>query len=110
MVIIYLAVLTIVIANSTGGTVSKVFVLGGNGLLGSATIRSLLNISMVKYEITILNRGNWYWDTEKIIKPYVTHIECTRGDGFRESCTQLHGATFDTIIDFSSYDPLDVEV
>ena len=91
---------------------TKLLLLGGNGLLGSAAVSAILNSAGSSgFEVTLLSRGNWYWDTEKLIKPFVHHIKCTRGEGFRESCTRLQmGQVYDTIVDFSSYDPLDVEV
>ncbi|XP_057306164.1 uncharacterized protein LOC130644534 [Hydractinia symbiolongicarpus] len=90
--------------------VHNVLLLGGNGLLGSAVTQMLLRVKDVKYNITILNRGNWYWDTENIIKPFVNHIKCSREDGFREMCTQLADNTkYDSVVDFSAYDPLDIE-
>ena len=45
------------------------------------------------------------------VKPYVNHIKCSRGDGFRQLCSQLTNETFyDAVVDFSAYHPLDIEV
>ena len=91
--------------------ISNILLLGGNGLLGSATVKKLLLFESTKYKITVLNRGNWYWDTDVTVKPYVKHIRCDRGDGFRESCPRLgDGTMYDAVVDFSGYHPLDVEV
>lgn len=87
----------------------NILMLGGNGMLGSATVQSILG--QLDVNLTLLSRGNWYWDTEDLIKPYVTHVKCYRGEGFQDECAiAFNGVVYDTIIDFSSYDPLDVEV
>ena len=87
----------------------NILMLGGNGMLGSATVQSILG--QLDFNLTLLSRGNWYWDTEDLIKPYVTHVKCYRGEGFQDECAiAFNGVVYDTIIDFSSYDPLDVEV
>jgi len=79
-------------------------------MMGSATTRLFME-EVSNFNITVVNRGNWYWDTEEDIKPFVHHYKCTRGDGFRELCPQLNdGLFYDTIIDFSCYHPLDIEV
>ncbi|XP_065653466.1 uncharacterized protein LOC136080580 [Hydra vulgaris] len=88
---------------------SNILILGGNGMLGSATVHSLLKYPG-QYNITIVNRGNWYWDTESTVKPFVKHFECTRGDGFREECAIIANIdSYDVVIDFSAYNPLDIE-
>ena len=88
----------------------NILMLGGNGMLGSATVQSIL-VQLGDVNLTLLSRGNWYWDTEDLIKPYVTHVKCYRGEGFQDKCAiAFNGVVYDTIIDFSSYDPLDVEV
>lgn len=88
----------------------NILMLGGNGMLGSATVQSILG-QLGDVNLTLLSRGNWYWDTEDLIKPYVTHVKCYRGEGFQDECAiAFSGVVYDTIIDFSSYDPLDVEV
>ncbi|XP_032218471.1 uncharacterized protein LOC5518064 [Nematostella vectensis] len=85
-------------------TVKKFLVLGGNGLMGSELV-SLLNIQPAT-DITIVNRGNWYWDSYHRIKPFVTHVKCDRF--IIHDCTQLKKVAeskffFDVVFDFSSY-------
>ena len=88
----------------------NVLILGGDGMMGSATTRLLMQ-DKSKFNLTLINRGNWYWDSEEEIKPFVHSYECTRGDGFREMCIHLYNDLyFDAIIDFSCYHPLDMEV
>lgn len=79
-------------------------VFGGNGLLG-AEIVSLLRLRPGS-DITIVNRGNWYWDTKFRIKPYVRHIKCDRWE--IKECKPLarlikEEKYFDMVYDFSSY-------
>ena len=90
---------------------ANILILGGNGMLGSATVHSLLKDDE-HHNIVIVNRGNWYWDTASTVKPFVKHFECTRGDGFREECADLANIDgfYDVIVDFSAYNPLDIEV
>lgn len=91
----------------------NILVLGGDGMLGSATVKHFIegNKREQRYNLTLLNRGNWYWDTEETIKPLVHHFQCTRGDGFRENCQKLYdGVVYDVVVDFSCYHPLDMEV
>ena len=88
----------------------NVLILGGDGMMGSATTRLLMK-EKSKFNLTLVNRGNWYWDSEEEIKPFVNSYECTRGDGFRDTCIHLYdNLYYDAIIDFSCYHPLDMEV
>lgn len=38
--------------------------------------------------VTIVNRGNWYWDSKERIKPHVNYINCDRKNKL-SSCTEL---------------------
>jgi len=89
----------------------NILLLGGNGLLGSAAVEALLKANTDnQYNITKLNRGNWYWDTEVTVKPFVHHIQCERGDEFQDDClVKDNGVYYEAIIDFSCYHPLDME-
>lgn len=97
------------ILHNVSGGMKNILILGGDGMMGSATTTMLMN-AKGKFNLTLVNRGNWYWDTEETIKPFVNSYQCTRGDGFRETCTQLDdGLIYEAIIDFSCYHPLDME-
>ena len=88
-------------------------VFGGNGLLGAELV-SLLRLRQ-RADITIINRGNWYWDTKFRIKPFVKHIKCDRYT--IKSCKEFQKLIeekgfFDMVYDFSSYrsDHLQVKI
>ena len=51
----------------------NILILGGDGMMGSATTKLLMK-QKPKFNLTLVNRGNWYWDTEESIKPFVHHI------------------------------------
>jgi len=83
----------------------KILIFGGNGFLGSDTAEKLIDGGD---SITIVNRGNWYWDSEKRIKPFVKHINCDR-DIELIKCEELVSFVneidkFDAVVDFSSYE------
>lgn len=86
--------------SSQGGR--KILVFGGNGFIGSETVRRLLDRGD---QITIVNRGNWYFDSEERIKPYVSaHFKCNRDRLLELECEELLTSGFyDVVIDFSSY-------
>ena len=82
----------------------RILVFGGNGFIGSATVTRLISAG---HEVVTVNRGNWYWDSGFVIKPYVTQITCDRLYKL-ERCTGLldllnNGTEFDVVIDFSAY-------
>ena len=58
----------------------KILSFGGNGNIGSEVLFRLINDPQDQYEIYLVSRGNWYWDTKERIAPFVTHINCDRGD------------------------------
>jgi len=80
----------------------KILVFGGNGFIGSETVRRLLDRGD---QITIVNRGNWYFDSEERIKPYVSaHFKCNRDKLLEIECEELMTSDYyDAVIDFSSY-------
>ena len=80
----------------------KILVFGGNGFIGSETVRRLIDRGD---EITIVNRGNWYFDSEARIKPFVSaHFKCNRDQLLEIECEELlTSGSYDAVIDFSSY-------
>ena len=80
----------------------RILVFGGNGFIGSETVRRLLDKGD---EITIVNRGNWYFDSEERIKPFVSeHFRCNRDKLLEIECEELlTSGYYDAVIDFSSY-------
>ncbi|XP_065053475.1 uncharacterized protein LOC135682488 [Rhopilema esculentum] len=86
----------------------RVLVLGGNGFLGSETVENLMDNY---YEVTILNRGNKYFDSDKRIDAYVKHrIICDRDTLIRKTCPTLaKSGKYDAVIDFSAYTPMQME-
>lgn len=83
------------------GTVKRVLVFGGNGLIGAASVDRMLEQG---HELTLVTRGNWYWDTEETIKPRVNHVKCDRMKKLRD-CWAQFPEYFDAIVDFSGFDP-----
>lgn len=53
--------------------------------MGASTVERLLQRGD---NVTIVNRGNWYWDSKERIKPYVNYISCDRKNNVN-SCTEL---------------------
>lgn len=73
-------------------------------MLGSETVARL---KLRGHDITILHRGNWYWDSWTRIKPWVDFVRCDR-DRFNECADELADiakvkGVFDAVIDFSGY-------
>lgn len=84
---------------------TEILVLGGNGFIGSQTTTNLLEKG---HNITLLSRGNTYYDSEKKIKPFISrHIVCDREKSLSLECKELDEdrTNYDVVIDFSSYSP-----
>ena len=96
------------LTSGSGEAGKRILVLGGNGFLGSETVELLLDAD---YEITVLNRGNKYFDSEKRIKDFVKEtITCDRDTLIRKTCPDLmRSGKYDAVIDFSSYTPMHIE-
>lgn len=83
----------------------RVLVFGGNGFLGSATVERLVEAGD---DVTMVNRGNSYWDAKERIFPKVRSIVCDREQNI-SSCGDLTSfvdniSLFDVVIDFSARD------
>ncbi|XP_077982446.1 uncharacterized protein LOC144437392 [Glandiceps talaboti] len=89
---------------------SHVLVFGGNGFIGAETVVALISEG---YTVAIVNRGNWYWDSETRVKPFVTHVMCDRNiDLLRcDPLTTLikEVGHFDFVVDFSAYNGYQME-
>ena len=86
----------------------EILVLGGNGFIGSATTVALLDNG---HSVTLLNRGNGYFDSDTRIKPHVSrHIICDREKSLSLECKDLldDKTYYDVVIDFTSYTPKQV--
>lgn len=89
----------------------RILVLGGDGMLGSETVARL---KLRGHDITVVNRGTWYWDSALRIKPWVNFIQCDR-EHFNDCADKLGDITrekgmFDAVIDFSGYKPSNIKV
>ncbi|XP_059154115.1 uncharacterized protein LOC131939673 [Physella acuta] len=84
----------------------QILIYGGNGFIGSSTAERLIAAG---HNLTLVNRGNWYWDSGYTIKPFVHHIQCDRlQPGI--NCEELmyytaNSEKIDVVIDFSAYHP-----
>jgi len=86
----------------------KILILGGNGFLGSHVLHTLSEKNM---EITLVNRGNIYFNSDKEAVPYADKLfTCDRNTLLRSTCPGLLGKTFyDAVVDFSSYNEKQIE-
>ncbi|ESP00024.1 hypothetical protein LOTGIDRAFT_158251 [Lottia gigantea] len=85
-------------------SIKNILVFGGNGLLGAPTVEGLIQAG---HKCTLINRGNWYWNSYITIKPHVHHIKFDRMQSLSK-CEALvamldGGQRFDLVIDFSAY-------
>ncbi|KAK3747108.1 hypothetical protein RRG08_046495 [Elysia crispata] len=88
----------------------QILIYGGNGFMGTRTSELLIEAG---HELTLVNRGNWYWDSEFTVKPHTKHITCDRAQAI-EKCSELkdflsHSEGLDAVIDFSAYHPQFIE-
>lgn len=82
---------------------AEILVFGGNGFIGSECVLTLLKEG---HGITVLNRGNNYWDYSTAIKPHVNEFRCDRHKGLA-SCSfdSEDPKNYDFVIDFSAFKP-----
>ena len=85
----------------------NILVFGGNGFIGSTTVDRMFQVYPDAH-ITIVNRHNWYWDSDKRIKPRVAKVmNCDRENNIT-NCAELlefleTEERFDVVVDFSAY-------
>ncbi|XP_013075096.2 uncharacterized protein LOC106061480 [Biomphalaria glabrata] len=82
----------------------QVLIFGGNGFIGSSTAERLIEAG---HKLTLVSRGNWYWDSASTVMPFVQHIKCNRRETM-EQCSELKHYVanieqIDAVIDFSAY-------
>ncbi|KAF4526738.1 hypothetical protein B566_EDAN015308 [Ephemera danica] len=110
MFILNLALIFSTVLIVSGHGVLQVLLLGGNGFIGSHLTLALLSHQSRLMNITMVSRGNWPFDTDKTIEPYVFHIPCDRYDvnglrGCPEFMNIIKHIAFDCVVDFSAYEP-----
>lgn len=92
------------------GAEHNVLVFGGNGFIGSSVVARLVEDG---HKVTMVSRGNWYWDSEKRTKEVSDKfIKCDRSQKI-ESCSELKDFLegtehFDAVYDFSAQNGKDV--
>ncbi|XP_005112150.1 chloroplast stem-loop binding protein of 41 kDa b, chloroplastic [Aplysia californica] len=87
----------------------NILIFGGNGFIGSSTAERLIAAG---HKLTLVNRGNWYWDTGFYVQPHVQHIMCDRMQA-ASKCSGLvdfvyYSDKIDAVVDFSAYHPQSV--
>jgi len=98
--------------NAVNAEKKKILAFGGNGMIGSNTLEQL--IATDEYNITMVSRGSWPFDTETKIEPFVKYIYCDREDGIEETCPELVQDISNTdeyyaVLDFSGFLPAWIE-
>ncbi|XP_028394571.1 chloroplast stem-loop binding protein of 41 kDa b, chloroplastic-like [Dendronephthya gigantea] len=92
-------------ALSSSAPKKHILILGGNGFIGGVTTLSLLDNG---HHVTLLNRGNPYYDSDKRIKPHASRqINCDREKSLLLECKELidDETFYDVVIDFTSFSP-----
>lgn len=93
----------------------NILIFGGNGFIGASTVEKLL--ARGRYTITLVNRGNWYWDSNTRVQPFVNVVKCDRMQNLQK-CSDLHYLVWenedkykhiDVVIDFSAYHPFQIK-
>ena len=93
------------LSSTTQNSKKRILILGGNGFLGSHLVRKLSESEDQSYHITVLNRGNVYFNSDKESLNYADNIlTCDRNTLLRRTCPGLVGKSkYDAVVDFSSY-------
>ena len=105
---IFLAITSLTYDLCSAEKKKKILILGGNGFIGSHVLHAL---SEEDYEITLVNRGNVYFNSDKDVLPYADKLlTCDRNTLLRSTCPGLLGKTFyEAVVDFSSYNDKQIE-
>ncbi len=82
-----------------------ILVFGGSGFVGSATVAKFIERD---YKVHLVSRGNWYWDSEDRIRPFVDHVFCDREGNLEKHCPDFMEllksvSKFEAVIDFSAF-------
>ena len=91
--------------NEVNSEEKHILVFGGSGFIGSAAVVRLLGRG---YKVHLVNRGNWYWDSEERIKPHVNYVYCDREQNIEEFCPDLMKLLttvdrFEAVVDFCAF-------
>ena len=86
----------------------RILSFGGNGMIGSEVLHQLLQNDQ-QYDIVLVSRGSWPFDSEERIAPHVQSIVCDRKTGL-SNCPELMDEIQSTeeyyaVLDFSAYRP-----
>ncbi|XP_035701133.1 chloroplast stem-loop binding protein of 41 kDa b, chloroplastic isoform X2 [Folsomia candida] len=110
MIVWWLALMmTCVAGDAASKGVKNVLAFGGNGFIGSEVLDALFTDPTQYYSVTLVSRGNWYFDSATRIKPKLHKtISCDREDSDLEFCTDLvtyikETPRIDIVLDFSAY-------
>ncbi|VDI76968.1 Hypothetical predicted protein [Mytilus galloprovincialis] len=95
-------ILCSLVLGTNANDVKKVLMFGGNGLIGAASVNIMLENG---HDLTLVTRGNWYWDTDDNIKPRVKHLKCDRMKSLTDCWSAEQYDFYDAIVDFSGFDP-----
>eukprot|EP00978_Attheya_sp_CCMP212_P026999 scaffold89936_cov59-Attheya_sp.AAC.2 len=107
LLVLCLSIFTTAMAQVEGRR--KILTLGGNGMIGSATLTRI--IATGEYDITLASRGSWPFNTSDTVAPHVNHVECDReSENIQESCPELwqdiqSTEQYHAVIDFSGFEP-----
>ena len=116
-----LLLLAVLLAHGVSGDEERVKILsfGGNGMIGSEVLSRLLARGL--YDVTVVSRGNWPFDSGERIRPHVNAVKCDRAKdadcaGMPDCdintlhyCADLMAVIngtdrFDYVLDFSGYE------
>ena len=98
--------------NNQNNSKRRILSFGGNGMIGSEVLHQLLydDANQEEYEIVLVSRGSWPFDSEERIAPNVqSTLVCDRKGGI-SNCPELMTEVQSTdeyyaVLDFSAYRP-----
>lgn len=85
----------------------NILILGGTGFLGSDFVKELIKTS--NHNITLMCRGNNYFNSKNDILPHVNTIICDSNTLLIKTCPELQTDTiYDFVIDYSSFQAIQI--